>query len=838
MAGQSESDRLQQQNSLNRYLLFFPGCKDLTPDVLSFSATEALSMPYRYIIRFTCQDQDIPVNKVLNQTAEFLMRSPNPQADWHDQSPWLPVRQVNGVITTFSRLKSSADEALYECVLEHDLALLERNTRSAVYINVTVPDLVTQMMKGSGYFEGYNIDFDQLQRSYPRREMVIQWKETDLQFIRRLLAEVGIWFRVENHDKVPTESVVIFGDSSGRYIFSDKELPFVRHSGMTSHNEYITELEEQYTLIPANVLVRTYNYREPQSPQANKTIANHEIPAGVTSGKEYHYSDHYLDDGDFYGEEAETASFFARLRYERLLNGQSILGATTSDPALQPGVMFHPTGDIPDGFKSGMVITSMTISGNRGEHYRAILTGMPYLDGYSFRPELRPRPVIAGTVPARVVAITTDKMYAGLDAKGRYRVKFDFDLDEKQDGIDSALIRLGRPYAGDTFGFHFPLLEGTEVAVAFESGDPDRPFIAHVMHDGQRPDLVTNRNDTRNVIRTAGRNKIRLEDRRGREHIKISTEYGKGQVSVGHLVDAEGKKRGEGLEARTDDWMALRASKGVMITTEAQLRAQGQQLDMTAAITQLEAALSLAMTLQQSALTAGVSSVETEPQKQLSSALNKLTGAGILTYAGKGQAHVTPESLQLSAGQDLITTAGNNASMNVVKKFSLAVGEKLSLFARKLGIQTIASAGDITTQAQRGGMHMLSQQDFTMTSTAGKMNGSAKQGMQFVCGGGGIRISPDGLVTLFSPTGIELKGPSLKYDGPESVQVQPPSFDKGAFARRYQLHATDDPDQILSNRKFRLKSSAGDVVEGETDSRGYSPLLDTAELDTYKLEVL
>jgi len=112
-------------------------------------------------------------------------------------------------------------------------------------------------------------------------------------------------------------------------------------------------------------------------------------------------------------------------------------------------------------------------------------------------------------------------------------VKFDFDLDEKRAGFESELVRLGRPYAGDTYGFHFPLLDGTEVAVAFESGDPDRPFIAHVMHDGSRPDLVTQRNDTRNVIRTAGLNKIRLEDRRGQEHIKISTEHGNWRYSDG-----------------------------------------------------------------------------------------------------------------------------------------------------------------------------------------------------------------------------------------------------------------------------------------------------------------
>jgi type VI secretion system secreted protein VgrG len=303
-------------------------------------------------------------------------------------------------------------------------------------------------------------------------------------------------------------------------------------------------------------------------------------------------------------------------------------------------------------------------------------------------------------------------------------------------------------------------------------------------------------------------------------------------------VDAEGKKRGEGVEARTDDWMALRAAKGVMITTEAQPRAAGKQLDMTDAIAQLEKALTLAMTLQQSALTAGASHVETDRQNALSQTLSHLTGPGILAYGKNGVAQVTPDSLQLSAGQDLIVTAGNDTSMNVVKKFSLAVGEKISLFARKLGIQMITGAGDITSQAQRGEMHMLSQKDFTLTSTAGKMNGSAREGMQFVCGGGGIRISPNGLVTLFSPTGIELKAPSLKYDGPDSASVQSPSFEKGTFKLRYKLHAGDDPEQILANKKFRLTNSAGQIVEGVTDSKGHSPLLDADDLDSYKMELM
>ncbi|MCK7164470.1 type VI secretion system Vgr family protein [Enterobacter cloacae] len=369
---------IQQQDTLNRYLLYFPRNKFVLPDVHSFTGEEELSKPYRYTIRFTSPTPNIAINDVLNQRAEFILRAPNPKAGWHNQDPWLPVRQINGVITSFARLKSSADEALYECVLEHELALLDRNYRSAVYMDMTVPELVTKLMKDSGHFQGYNVDFDQLSHSYPSREMIIQWKETDLQFIRRLLAEVGIWFRFENHDKVQGETVVIFGDGGRRYVFSNKQLPYVRHSGMTSHEEYVTELEEQYQLIPENVLVRTYNYRDPFSPQANKTIAGNDIPDGITRGKQYHYADHFLAAGDFYGQEAETASFYARLRYERLLNKQSVLGVTTSDPELLPGVMFHPTGDIPDGFKPGFLVTTMTLSGSRAEHYRAILKGMTH----------------------------------------------------------------------------------------------------------------------------------------------------------------------------------------------------------------------------------------------------------------------------------------------------------------------------------------------------------------------------------------------------------------------------------------------------------------------------
>lgn len=133
---------------------------------------------------------------------------------------------------------------------------------------------------------------------------------------------------------------------------------------------------------------------------------------------------------------------------------------------------------------------------------------------------------MAGTLPARVTSTVKNDIYAHIDKDGRYRVNLDFDRDTWKPGYESLWVRQSRPYAGDTYGLHLPLLAGTEVSIAFEEGNPDRPYIAGVKHDSAHTDHVTIQNYKRNVLRTPANNKIRLDDERGKEHIKVSTEYG------------------------------------------------------------------------------------------------------------------------------------------------------------------------------------------------------------------------------------------------------------------------------------------------------------------------
>ncbi|WP_242673432.1 type VI secretion system Vgr family protein, partial [Enterobacter wuhouensis] len=92
----------------------------------------------------------------------------------------------------------------------------------------------------------------------------------------------------------------------------------------------------------------------------------------------------------------------------------------------------------------------------------------------------------------------------------------------------------------------------------------------------------------RNVLRTPANNKLRMEDRRGEEHIKLATEYGKTQLNGGHLVDSQGQRRGQGTELRTDERGTIRAGKGLFVSADAQVKARGEALDRDAALKEID----------------------------------------------------------------------------------------------------------------------------------------------------------------------------------------------------------------------------------------------------------
>ncbi|MCW7764681.1 type VI secretion system Vgr family protein [Photorhabdus luminescens] len=741
-----------------RYRLEIRRCK-AELEVFSFTGEERLCAPYCYTIDFTSPTRDIDPAAMLNKPAAFILQAPeNPEQ----------VRKVHGVITRFNRLAASADETRYQVCLEPYLALLRHTRRSGIYQNQSVPEIVEKILRERHEFRGQDFLFT-LVREYPKRELVVQWQESDLDFIQRILAEVGIWYRFEMDGRLGIE-VVRFGDNQRNYQY-DVRLPLRDPAGM-NHNDHdsVWDLHVEHQVVTQSVKVRDYNYREAGNDLQYQVGRDRDT---TVVGEVYRYGDNFLEKGEQIQPAPETAGFYARLHHERDLYRQHLISGKSSSPMLVPGLVLELEGERPAAVgKAGVLIVSMRSSARRDSNYLVSFSGIPYSEVLSYRPVLRERPVIAGTVPARVTSDWPNDTYGHIDITGRYRVKFDFDLDEWPLGGESLWVRLARPYAGKTHGFHWPLIQGTEVAIAFEQGNPDRPYIAHALHDSRHEDHVTLYNYRRNVLRTPANNKLRMDDDRGKEHIKLSTEYGgKSQLNLGHLVDGQRphpNKRGEGFELRTDDWGAIRAGKGLFISADQQVKASGQQLDMQRALAELEAAFQTAAGLRHAAEAAKAELADIETQAAfMNDTLKALQQRALLLSAPSGIAQVTPGNLQISAGENLITTVGCDADMSIMKRFRLAVGNGLSLFTRTLGLKLLAASGRVEIQAQTDAVDVLAQQALTLASQQDRVTVSAKTELRLECGGAYISLK-DGHISFAGPKNARFQCDILQKNGPVS----------------------------------------------------------------------
>ncbi|MCP9659465.1 type VI secretion system tip protein VgrG [Escherichia fergusonii] len=249
------------------------------------------------------------------------------------------------------------------------------------------------------------------------------------------------------------------------------------------------------------------------------------------------------------------------------------------------------------------------------------------------------------------------------------------------------------------------------------------------------------------MLRTPANNKIRLDDERGKEHIKVSTEYGgKSQLNLGHLVDAGKQPRGEGFELRTDLWGAVRAKKGIFISTDVQDKAQGQVREMADIISELNGLSDKIQKLSDDAATANADPADMAAQVALiTSRINDLTASVILMHAPKGVAVASGEHLQLAAVKNLQINAGNNADIGVVKNMFIGVGRALSVFVRKAGIKLIANKGAVSVQAQHDLMELLAKKSIEIVSTEDEIRISAKKKITINGGGSYIRIEGSGI---------------------------------------------------------------------------------------------
>ena len=478
-----------------------------------------------------------------------------------------------------------------------------------------------------------------------------------------------------------------------------------------------------------------------------------------------------------------------------MLNAQYRVCGHSSSPHLTPGQVLETDGTLPDAVREGIVITTVRTSGSRKSSFTLTFEGIPYSETVCYRPALLNRPVISGSLPARVESTEKGDTYSWLDPEGRYRVKLDFDRNSSEQGYAYLWLRLAKPYAGDTYGFHSPLIDGTEVAVVFDGGDPDRPYIAYALHDSEHPDPVTSDNHTRNVWRTPANNKLRMEDKRGEEHIKLVTEYGKTQLNMGHLVNGQREKRGAGFELRTDEHGAVRAAKGLFLTADAQAKARGPVLEMAPAINQINQANSQMQALNSAAEAAGALVCDINTQINfVTDKIKDLQSSVLLGSAPQGVALTSGEHLQLSSTRNTMINAGQHLDIGAMKQLSVTVEKALGLFVHKDGAKLVANQGDIEIQAQHNTMGLLAKQQVAITCSEDGISISTPETLTLNGGGSYMKLSKNGIEHgsegmmvmkvanyLVPRTGASLKGVTETFR--ETTLERVPPLRRGRISR-------------------------------------------------------
>src|SRR5450830_600679 len=787
--------------------------------VVSFEAVETLGEPYRIVVQLT-HPLELSRADYLGKEASFNITPSTIDAlAGHVDSPQ-EGRTFSGCITHFNKSKQTHDFHSYEIVIEPLVARLRLTQSSRVFQKKTAPQIIEAILRRHD-FNGNQFLF-KTRRIYPEHAFRLQYQLSDWDYIHLLMQQEGLY---SYFTPGKFGDIIVFGDDIDHYIYKPElKVPYRETAGLEANTETVFSLQTQSQTVPASY--RVADYHPADAWERFKEEANIARADKTTYGQPYVYGSHHLNQKD--------AKWEAQLRHEAAIARQIVYTGESNILELRPARILRMDQSLPDA-PTGQVIVSVTHSGARDAAYKNTYIAIPSDRRFRLQLDEANWPKIAGTLSARVTS-PGKYPHAYITKHGHYTVRFDLDFDEWNPGGESVPLRLAKPFAGaNETGFHFPIIDGTEAAIAFMDGNPNKPYIAHLHHNSRQPDHITTQDRwlSRNVIRTQSNNKLRMEDWKGQEHIKLSTEHsGKSQLNLGHLVDSQRKVRGEGVELRTDAHAAIRGGKGVLISANMQNRASGQQLDMQAAIAQLESALQIAKALAGAAEVATAIAADYEQQRELlNDTLTALKRAGVLVSAPAGIALVSGGDLQLSAAHHVSATAGGNADISVMKKFTVAAGEAISLFAQKLGMKLFAAKGKVEIQAQSNDIALTADKNVMMTSVNGRLDISVKEEIILKAGGSYIRITPLGIEegTLGDRT---WKAASHRRQGPASLAQEMNGWKQAKFDEQLGMHW---PDQhAIAAHPVDLASDAG-VIKGATDAQGATATQKSLFVDMLRL---
>ena len=491
----------------NRARLEFESA-NLAPEVFVVSrleGTEAVSSPFRFEILLVSDDPDIAFGDVVNQRATLIMK----RFEGED-------RKVHGIVTHMRQANRVDRFIAYSVILEPRVKLLSLSFRSKIFQHMTVEEIVTEVLQESG-ITGGDVKWN-LKAGYEPREYVVQYQETDLAFVNRLLEHEGIYYfftHTDGHDTI----VFSDGNHSQELISGpSSEFNYNPHGHMVpdpEHVEFIDSFTASEEVVTGSFVLNDYNYRTPSAAIDVESNMNGEMP-----GKKYEYGNHYLD--------RSSGERLVRVRNEEVECRRAKMWGKGNVLHFQAGHVFSLVEHFRSSLNQDYLIEEVKHFSSQAQAlgvigseefedvYRNEFTCIPA--SAPFRPSrVTPIPKVPGIMTGKIETGGGD--YAFIDEDGCYRAKMHFDMAPETDGTATRPIRMSQPHSGSGYGIHFPHHKDTELVWACIDGNADRPIVLGTVPNPNNQSPSTSANKSQSVIRTWGKNELTFDDKKGSENI-------------------------------------------------------------------------------------------------------------------------------------------------------------------------------------------------------------------------------------------------------------------------------------------------------------------------------
>ena len=638
----------------------------------SFAGTEALSKPFTFTLSMRSSEVALDPDTIVGTLATVKVI--------HGDGM---TRYFHGVISGFTQAGIDAEFAWYSAELVPSLWLLSLSRDRRIYQNQSTVQIVESVLQSFG------IKFEnRLKTSYTVREYCVQYDETPLDFIMRLMAQEGIFYFFQFADG--SHTMVLGDDPSAHHDCTSAPLIFRGRADTRGWADSMLRFEAGGRLVTRDYNGRDYDYLKPSTSLAAQATGK----AG--RGKFYQYP--HLHNTVAAGNQQHTVQVQASQAEASNASGESLCNA------LYAGGTFkldqHPNKRLNTRYVLRSVTHRADVSAYTN-HFEA------FPGTLAFRPPCSvPQPVVAGSHSAFVVGPTGEEIWT--DLHGRVKVKFHWDQSATQDDKASCWVRVSQAWAGNGWGALFIPRIGQEVIISYLDGNPDRPLITGSVYNGEQATPVSlPSKQMQSVIRSRptkgsngrsksteiadGRihgNELRFDDKIGDEELYLHAEHDM-KIDIEHDLDTT-------LYTGSEQHLIKKGDRSIEVTTGSETHTVGGKRDLTVHGDETHTdSMNFTHTVKKN-YTLEVDGNQSETIK--GNTTLKITGNLVIDVGGS-ITFKSGSNTDITAGTAINVKAGTELSSQAGTGYSIKAGTEL-----KLDALTLAAKASASGQIDGGGM--------------------------------------------------------------------------------------------------------------------------------------